>query len=195
MDSSRTIISAPPDPTPPIPIYYMNEHHPPPNPPPTSIHSPPKDRIDSILETARDRRLAMSSPQTNGRQLAGAERAGETESSADEETGIVRHSSRQSLNYQSLNYQSVQSAPRPTVKVRPSTASIRRSGQIHQPSEDHDIDQTHEDKHQSWWAKLISEYGSIELENKGSVARDHLALGKESQFLHMKSILVLSADT
>lgn len=100
-------------------------------------------------------------------------------------------------NYQSLANDSDGTA-RPSKSVYKRSRSTLREG----PSES--LDENDEDmdggpaetRDASLWDKAVGPFRSIELENKGSVARDHLALGKRqpnSKILRAHSNLLQSA--
>src|SRR4051794_20424046 len=79
---------------------------------PRTVNHTSRDRIDSILESARARKVAMddssdSGPASPKNVLLGdngrmeTQHEAETYSSADEETSIVRRGSKRDVNYQS----------------------------------------------------------------------------------------------
>jgi hypothetical protein len=150
------------------------------------VIQPRKGRVDEILHGARARKIAIDSssasvpsPTLNlhADMVASSEpRNDERESSADEETSIIQRGGKQNLSYQSTT-QHPPHQPK-AIGSHPSTTSIRRAGRVYQvPEAQQNEECAADDGQESWWARLLSEYGSIELENKGSVARDHLALG------------------
>lgn len=96
-----------------------------------------------------------------------AQEGHERESSADEETYVLRREA----NGGGMAYQGTQVSGR----AKTSDAGSVRRRRAQSREEDEGAAPATEDG--SWWKRVSSGYGSIELENKGSVARDHLALG------------------
>ena len=87
------------------------------------------------------------------------------ESSADEITPIVGRERGGSKNYDTNGLGSGSQVGTARSRNRSKASLAEQQGQGAQ------------EEKTGWWKDLVDKYGSVELDNKGSVARDHLALG------------------
>jgi len=105
----------------------------------------------------------------------------------DESAPIIRHAQGEAKDYNSISpsisarTNGVDSTNRSSSGPFGTTRSTQRESREQsvvqrEEAERHAAEQ--ERKESSRWRKFLDKYGSVELENKGSVARDHLALGK-----------------
>jgi hypothetical protein len=145
--------------------------------PPPDSHAPLKKSI-SFSEYIR----AAEGPMARDRESARRRRREEGGDSADETTSILGSEAGGGKNYSTGPSPGART---PTLKpssgtrspaARVGEASDLGGGSLGSPVRRRSI-VPQQKKVEPWWKRALEKYGSVELENKGSVARDHLALG------------------
>lgn len=126
----------------------------------------------------RSRSISFSSPPPAQMERRRSRHASEHEagSSADETVPIISHEHGNPKDYQSIS---------PPIMARVGSSNngavVESIGQARarereQRREAQQAAVEAEAREHRWWRKVVEKYGSVELENKGAVARDHLAL-------------------
>ena len=128
----------------------------------------------------RSRSISFSSPPPAQMERRRSRHASEHEagSSADETVPIISHEHGNRKDYQSISPPIMARVGSSNNGAVVETIGQARAREREQRREAQQAAVEAEAREHKWWRKVVEKYGSVELENKGAVARDHLALGK-----------------